>query len=223
MWLSITLLGAHHVDAQTTDPRTPLPAHTRPWQKRSVTYRSRSLASRAAVDATSPNTARPPASPGPHPIFVTAWHCLDGYDALLRPMLLTIGQREPVPMRVLASGGSMSADWALLRADEPIEDLHWISSAQIRCMSAQKSALLALPPSRAHQIRRQACHQHNADCSSTPSVRSLIRTAITASPIALRALALRAAPYYREPIAERQIIRRDFGGRWRERGAVLPR
>ena len=30
-------------------------------------------------------------------------------------------------MRVLASGGSMSADWALLRAEEPIEDLHWIS------------------------------------------------------------------------------------------------
>ena len=119
-------LGAHHVDAQTTDPRTPLPAHTRPWHEAIGHLQVPITRFEAAVDATSPNTARPPAFTRTHPIFVTAWHCLDGYDALLRPMLLTIGQREPVPMRVLASGGSMSADWALLRTNEPVEDLHWI-------------------------------------------------------------------------------------------------
>ena len=128
VWLSITLLGAHHVDAQTTDPRTPLPAYTRPWHEaighlqvpitRFEGSRRRHFTEHCSATSV---------TPGPHPIFVTAWHCLDGYDGLLRPMLLTIGQREPVPMRVLASGGSMSADWALLRAERPIEDLHWIS------------------------------------------------------------------------------------------------
>ena len=190
-----------HIDAQTTDPRTPLPTHTRPWHKaighlqvpitRFEGDRRRHFTEHCSATSV---------TPGPHPIFVTAWHCLDGYDALLRPMLLTIGQREPVPMRVLASGGSMSADWALLRTDEPIEHLHWILSAQIRCISAQRSAPLELPPSRFHQIREHT-HQHNADCSSTPSVRSLMHIAITASPTALRALVLRAAPYYPEPIA----------------------
>ena len=127
VWLSITLFCANHIDAQTTDPRTPLPTHTRPWHEaighlqvpitRFEGGRRRHFTEHCSATSV---------TPGPHPIFVTAWHCLDGYDALLRPMLMTIGQREPVPMRVLASGGSMSADWALLRTDEPIEHLHWI-------------------------------------------------------------------------------------------------
>ena len=94
---------------------------------------------------------------------------------------------RPVPIRVLASGGSMSADWALLRADESIEDLHRFHQRRsVACR--HKSQRRWLAPIESSSDPAAACHQHTAaDCSSTWSVRSLIRTAITASPIALRA------------------------------------
>ena len=139
MWLSIALFGTSDIEAQTIDPRTPLPAHTCPWHEaighlqvpitRFESGRRRHFTEHCSATSV---------TPGPHPIFVTAWHCLDGYDSLLRPMLMTIGQREPVPMRVLASGGSMSADWALLRTDEPIEDLHWIPLSADRLRKGTK-------------------------------------------------------------------------------------
>ena len=125
--VSITLFCAGVVAAQTKDPRLPPPEHTRQWQHamghlqvpttRMENGRRRHFAEHCSATSV---------TPGPRPIFLTAWHCLDGYDSLLEPILLIIGQREPVRLRVLESGGSMVADWAILRADEPIEDLHWI-------------------------------------------------------------------------------------------------
>lgn len=57
-------------------------------------------------------------------IVVTAWHCLEFYTDLSRPILFTLlsgrdGQliREA---RLLADGGGMHADWAILRLQEPV-------------------------------------------------------------------------------------------------------
>lgn len=47
------------------------------------------------------------------PRILSAWHCFDGYDDLSRPpAMLLDGVWEET--RLIASGGSMAADWALL-------------------------------------------------------------------------------------------------------------
>jgi hypothetical protein len=57
--------------------------------------------------------------------IVTAWHCLENYRDLSRPILFTLAtgpgqplQREAYP---LEDGGGMHADWAILRLRQPVE------------------------------------------------------------------------------------------------------
>lgn len=56
--------------------------------------------------------------------IVTAWHCLENYDDLSRPILFTLLWGETGALEreayLLADGGSMAADWALLRLREPV-------------------------------------------------------------------------------------------------------
>jgi hypothetical protein len=55
---------------------------------------------------------------------VTAWHCLEYYDSLARPIRFTLYPRRGEPLartaRVLSAGGSMNADWAILRLEQPV-------------------------------------------------------------------------------------------------------
>ena len=145
--VSITLLCSGSIAAQATDPRMPLPAHTGQWQRamgqlqvpitRIEKGRRRHFAEHCSATSV---------TPGPYPVFLTAWHCLDGYDSLLKPILLMIGQREPVRLRLLETGGSMAADWALLKADEPIEDLHWIPLNKDRLQIGTKVSAVGFSP-----------------------------------------------------------------------------
>ena len=56
--------------------------------------------------------------------ILTAWHCLEFYNDLSKPITFTLSaggrqsiEREAYPV---ASGGSMTQDWALLRLDKPV-------------------------------------------------------------------------------------------------------
>jgi hypothetical protein len=53
--------------------------------------------------------------------ILSAWHCLENYGDLSKPILFTLPRagitREAT---VVASGGSMKADWALLRLQKPV-------------------------------------------------------------------------------------------------------
>jgi hypothetical protein len=57
-------------------------------------------------------------------IVVTAWHCLELYTDLSRPILFTLRKgldRQLVQeARLLAHGGGMHADWAILRLAHPV-------------------------------------------------------------------------------------------------------
>ncbi len=57
-------------------------------------------------------------------IVITAWHCLEFYDDLSRPILFTLlpGSDEPITREAyrLADGGGMHADWALLKLYRPV-------------------------------------------------------------------------------------------------------
>lgn len=57
-------------------------------------------------------------------IVVTAWHCLEFYDDLSRPILFTLlpDSNEPITREAyrLTDGGGMHADWALLKLYQPV-------------------------------------------------------------------------------------------------------
>lgn len=57
-------------------------------------------------------------------LVLTAWHCLDYYTDLSRTIRFGLqaadGALHWLPARVIADGGSMAADWALLRLQRPL-------------------------------------------------------------------------------------------------------
>ncbi|MEZ5556643.1 serine protease [Haliea sp.] len=57
-------------------------------------------------------------------LIVTAWHCLEAYRDLSKRITFTLLPGSPAPRiisaRPVADGGSMAADWALLRLTEAV-------------------------------------------------------------------------------------------------------
>jgi len=70
--------------------------------------------------------------------LLSAWHCFDGYNDLTKPPLVTTSE-GPMALRLLATGGSMLADWALLapadsRIDAMLSTLPSVAAAPLRSM-----------------------------------------------------------------------------------------
>lgn len=68
-------------------------------------------------------------------LILTAWHCFDGGQDLTTPAKAKLSGQW-VPLKKIASGGSMAADWALLEVanDKPIQQmkgLGLVSSAPV--------------------------------------------------------------------------------------------
>jgi hypothetical protein len=55
-------------------------------------------------------------TPGPDTLLLSAWHCFEDYAATQGPIQLFTQHSPdtPLPVRLIVSGGSMSADWAIL-------------------------------------------------------------------------------------------------------------
>ncbi len=57
-----------------------------------------------------------------HPLtLLSAWHCFDDYDDLSRAPRILAGENW-VDVRLIATGGSMSADWAIVTAAPPHQE-----------------------------------------------------------------------------------------------------
>ena len=52
---------------------------------------------------------------------LSAWHCFEDYRDLSRDILFTTVNGQSAKARLVSSGGSMRADWALLKLDTPME------------------------------------------------------------------------------------------------------
>ncbi|MEM9398113.1 MAG: serine protease, partial [Pseudomonadota bacterium] len=48
---------------------------------------------------------------------LSAWHCFEDYRDLSRDILFTTVNGQSAKARLVSSGGSMRADWALLKLD----------------------------------------------------------------------------------------------------------
>ena len=110
------------------DPRTLLGPHSGHWQQaigrlevpitRTEDGRLRHFTEHCSAVAI---------TPGPLPIFVSAWHCFDGYRSTIDPVQVVLPrEEEPLMLTLISSGGSMLEDWALLRAQRPIFTAGWI-------------------------------------------------------------------------------------------------
>ena len=55
-------------------------------------------------------------TPGPDMLLLSAWHCFEDYAATQGPIQLFASHSagNPLPARLIVSGGSMSEDWAIL-------------------------------------------------------------------------------------------------------------
>ncbi len=62
-------------------------------------------------------------------LLVSAWHCLEDYRDLSRPLLFQRGNAPGHPVSVVVTGGSMDSDWALLRLDKPQADFQPLRAA----------------------------------------------------------------------------------------------
>ncbi|MCB1755728.1 MAG: trypsin-like peptidase domain-containing protein [Gammaproteobacteria bacterium] len=66
-------------------------------------------------------------------IIVTAWHCLEHYRDLSRPIVFSLAARDKAALtltaRKLADGGGMHADWAILRLERGIDESTAVSLA----------------------------------------------------------------------------------------------
>lgn len=51
-------------------------------------------------------------------VVISAWHCLEDYRDLSRPLIFETLDGRRSEVRLIASGGSMQRDWALLRLAE---------------------------------------------------------------------------------------------------------
>lgn len=70
-------------------------------------------------------------SPGPFPLVMSAWHCFEGYDAMASPVTLWT-ESGAISLKLEASGGSMSEDWALLRSTTEWWPDTWIPASPVR-------------------------------------------------------------------------------------------
>lgn len=131
MWSTFVLSLAHSVTAlgeATADPRAPIQAHADPWH---------SAIGQLAVPVTrvehgytrhyTEHCTAVAVTAGPNPLILSAWHCVEGYRSLIEPIQLRMsGQRSPISVQLVASGGSMEQDWAAFRPTAPLSGASWI-------------------------------------------------------------------------------------------------
>jgi len=131
MWSTCVLSLAYSVTAlgeATADPRAPIQAHADPWH--SAIGQLEVPVTRVEHGYTRHYTEHCTAvavTAGPNPLILSAWHCVEGYRSLIEPIQLRMsGQRSPISVQLVASGGSMEQDWAVFRPTAPLSGASWI-------------------------------------------------------------------------------------------------
>jgi hypothetical protein len=126
--LVVLLLSPLQVAAQMEDTRQVFSGDAMPWlravgrlqvpgQRHRDGHTSHYLEDCSATLVASPGRAEADT-------LLTAWHCLESYGDLSRPIVFTArtasGDRLEREARPLADGGSLHADWAILRLQRPV-------------------------------------------------------------------------------------------------------
>ena len=78
-------------------------------------------------------------TPGPRALYLSAWHCFDGYSHTLGQIEMVL-RGQAMSMTLLSSGGSMAEDWAILRAT----DTDYVPPTWVPVLGEQLSARQSL-------------------------------------------------------------------------------
>ncbi|MEO0436918.1 MAG: serine protease [Pseudomonadota bacterium] len=70
---------------------------------------------------------------------LSAWHCFEDYRDLSRNILFTAANGQKAKARLISSGGSMRADWALLKLDSPMA-----TAVDLAAASFEKNASIVM-------------------------------------------------------------------------------
>lgn len=128
--LAAGLLFGLIVSAHSTasDPRTTLQQHTASWQRAlaHISVPTSRLADGRMKHFTKHCTAVA-VTPGPEPLFLSAWHCFEHYRSTVHPITVMSDETPTTTtLRLIDSGGSMREDWALLQANRASSHAAWI-------------------------------------------------------------------------------------------------
>ena len=86
-------------------------------------------------------------TPGPEPVFLSAWHCFEHYRSTIQPITVMSDEApSPVTLRLVDSGGSMREDWALLQASRPAASATWIPVSPEPARSGQSVTAAGFAP-----------------------------------------------------------------------------
>ena len=130
------------------DPRTALPRHTASWQHAiaHISVPTSRVAGGRLKHFTEHCTAVA-VTPGPEPVFLSAWHCFEHYRSTVHPItLMSDKATSPATLRLIDSGGSMREDWALLQANQAPSSATWIPVSPQPARSGQRVTAAGFAP-----------------------------------------------------------------------------
>ena len=175
------IVSAH---SAASDPRTTLPRHTASWQRAlaHISVPTSRLADGRMKHYTEHCTAVA-VTPGPEPLFLSAWHCFEHYRSTVHPITVMSDQAPTTTtLRLIDSGGSMKEDWALLQANQAFSNAAWIPVSPAPASTGQSVTAAGFAPleepAEADNAPRQlkahltcavidaVAHPHASDCTA---------------------------------------------------------
>ena len=107
-------------------------------------------------------------SPGPNPRLVSAWHCFEGYDELAAPAIART-DTGTISLELLASGGSMLEDWAVLRGTDKWTPSAWMPISRTEAKAGKRISAVgfARPPAKAPTNFTERAVLIDPDCRVT--------------------------------------------------------
>lgn len=144
-FLSLLIAAMH---SAASDPRTTLPQHTASWQHAlaHISVPTSRLTDGRMKHFTEHCTAIA-VTPGPEPLFLSAWHCFEHYRSTVHP--ITVMSEEAAAtttLRLIDTGGSMKEDWALLQANRASSYATWIPVSPAPASSGQSVTAAGFAP-----------------------------------------------------------------------------
>ena len=118
LWLAAIALSGVFTASKAADDPAPIPGLGRLLVP-AVRYEN---GYPAHYDERCSATVVAPATHTSSTLIISAWHCLEDYRDLSRPLLFESRREGVVRASLVVTGGSMYSDWALLRADRELSE-----------------------------------------------------------------------------------------------------
>lgn len=94
-------------------------------------------------------------------LVISAWHCLEDYRDLSRPVMFESPAGERREARLLVAGGSMDRDWALLRLEASLPGPSQLADREALSLGQEQSITMAGYPRTADPGQKKTLQQRH--------------------------------------------------------------